>query len=120
MVEVSLSAMAWLCVLFIQVLVHIKVVYLRKRHDDDDHLTAAEGERLESETVDAANSETIEETLLTRSFSDPAMDDDFDDDDDPPNLKHRLSQTGSEMMSSCKSLEAIVQEYMNQEATLAQ
>jgi hypothetical protein len=103
--EVSLSFMAWLSVLVFQVLVHLKVVYFRKGRDEDEpRMIEAEGV-LVAESEAETNPEKIRESLLTPSYpADPSIDDEFDDDyeddyDDPPNLRKRLSQTGSEMMS---------------------
>lgn len=122
MIEISLSFLAWLCVLFIQAIVHVKVVYLRKAREDEeprlierDTSTSSEKWTSEPETTE----ETFRRSILSRSNSNPALDDcdfdfedDYEDDDEPPNLKHRLSQTGDEMMKSCKSLESIVQEHL--------
>lgn len=110
MIEISLSFLAWLSVVFIQLMAHVKVIYLRRVRDSDEppmieRDSAASSEVSWPETTE----EDIRKTILSRTYSDPAMDD-FDDDDEPPNLKQRLSMTGSEMMSSCKSLESMVQE----------
>lgn len=111
MIEVSLSFLAWLSVLFIQALVHIKVVYLRKVRDDDEPRMIERDSSISSEPMWPSETETKDEirriSLLSR---DPAMDN-FDDElefdfyDEPPNLKHRLSQTGSEMMNVSYSVE---------------
>ena len=108
MIEVSLSFLAWLSVLFIQALVHIKVVYLRKLRDDDEPLMIERDSSTSSEISWPSKVEKIENqrsSFLSQSYNNPALDDDdfdfdeADDDDEPPNLKHRLSQTGSEMMN---------------------
>lgn len=108
MIEVSLSFLAWLSVLFIQAIVHVKVVYLRKVRDDDEPRLIERDISTSSEKPWSSELETTEEirkSILSRTYSDPAfdMDDDPIDfdyyDDEPPNLKQRLSQTGSEMMN---------------------
>ena len=111
MMEVSFSFLAWLCVLLIQVMVHVKVVYMRKggRDDDEPLLVEADTPVETSAAFAAAQSPrsfaTKRKYVITRSSSDPALDSegagyyDDDDDDEPPNLEQRLSQTGTEMMS---------------------
>lgn len=116
--------MAWLCVLFIQVLVHIRVVYMRKSRDEDEPLLVES--KADGSSQDNSNDSLSEEdnfakspppgdngssSVYQRKFlnpddhdydpSDPAWDSDAEDydDDEPPNLQQRLSQTGSEMMS---------------------
>ena len=111
MIELSLSFLAWLSVLFIQALVHIKVVYLRRVRDDDEPRMIERDSSTSAEVrwpPEREKSERKRTSILSRTYSDPAIDEDdlgFDYDDEPPNLKHRLSQTGSEMMDvSCSSL----------------
>ena len=123
MMEISLQFMAWLCVLFIQAIVHVKVVYLKKGRDDDEPRLMVSESSEHSWTATASESmvDSVQKEVIVvaknanrpRSFSDdPALDDtstsiefadeydeDEDDDDDPPNLKQRLSQTGSEFFS---------------------
>lgn len=143
--EVSLSFMAWLSVLAFQVLVHLKVVYFRKGKDQHEPRMVEAESVLLAESDSETNAEKIQESLVSPSYpSIPSIDEEFDDDhdddeyDDPPNLRKRLSQTGSEMMSvseqvlswtapkawtnlslffplkSCKSLESIIHEQMDQ------
>jgi hypothetical protein len=97
--------MAWLSVLIFQVLVHLKVVYFRKGRDEDEPRMIEAESVVEAELELETNAETLRASLLTPTYpSSPSFDDEFDDDfdddyDDPPNLRKRLSQTGSEMMS---------------------
>lgn len=130
MIELSLSFLAWLGVLFIQAMVHVKIVYLKRmRNDSDEPRMIERDSSASSETPWPSKPHTaaeIRRSILSRSESNPALDEgeldfDFDDDDDePPNLEQRLSQTGTEMMRSCKSLESMVQEQILAPQILAQ
>ena len=100
--EVSLSFMAWLSVVIFQVLVHLKVVYFRRGRDEDEPRMIEAVNVLVSESESEMNTEKDREPLLSDLTNNPSIDDEDDDDynyDDPPNLRKRLSQTGSEMMS---------------------
>ena len=123
--EISNSFIAWVAVLFIQVLVHIRVVYMRKSRDEDEPLlveSKADGSSDSSNNLSEdhfakspppVGSDNNGSSVFQRKFLDPRDDDhDYDpsdpawdsdaedyDDDEPPNLQQRLSQTGSEMMS---------------------
>jgi len=114
--EVSLSFMAWLTVLLIQVIVHIKVVYLRKERDeyvDEPRMTENDNESSENSWAESMIENKMRQSHIQslkmkqdvyQALSDnPALEDDYaddfeDDDDEPPNLQQRLSQTGEEMM----------------------
>lgn len=96
--------LAWCLVLFIQALVHIKVAYLRRGRDDDEPRLIERDSSTSSEVTWPPEDDKKKEratSILSQPYSNPALDDDdLDlDFDEPPNLKHRLSQTGSEMMN---------------------
>lgn len=132
MIELSLSFLAWLGVLFIQAMVHVKIVYLKRlRNGGDEPRMIERDSSVSSEASWPSKPQTADEirrSILSRSESNPALDEgdldfdfDFDDnDDEPPNLEQRLSQTGAEMMNSCKSLESMVQEQILAPQILAQ
>lgn len=108
--------MAWLTVLLIQVIVHIKVVYLRKERDeyvDEPRMTENDNESSENSWAESMIENKMRQSHIQslkmkqdvyQALSDnPALEDDYaddfeDDDDEPPNLQQRLSQTGEEMM----------------------
>lgn len=101
--DISFSYFAWFLVLLIQVVVHIKVVYLRKTgrvDDDDDGDNNNEPLPVEFETnnyyTGSAEKQHSIDTSETTSFDESESD---WDDDEPPDLQQRLSQTGEEMMT---------------------
>lgn len=108
MMEISLSFVAWLSVLLIQGVVHVVVIYRRRTVEDHD-----EGYLIAEDNSSASETSCYNEEIkylsypdkelpskLARINGDPALEEDcWDDFDDPPNLEHRLTQTGGEMMS---------------------